>query len=217
MPDGATLVAANGGIRTHPDNDRAMLNLDTMQPSLAYLDLASGRLQDAFGLAPDLHRLSIRHLAVNARRRWSRVAMQYEGSKRDRVPLVGVHDGGAIRLLDAPPAIERRMRHYAGSIAFDQERPAARGLLPARQSDHVLGCRDGSPGRSRRGRRRLRRRAGRRARRFRDHRRARRRGEDRSRAGQPGAGGGRRTDRHRLGQSSGPGTPASGRLTSNRR
>ena len=119
MPDGATLVAANGGIRTHPDNDRAMLNLDTMQPSLAYLDLASGRLQDAFGLAPDLHRLSIRHLAVN-RDGVVAVAMQYEGSKRDRVPLVGVHAGGAIRLLDAPPAIERRMRHYAGSIAFDQ-------------------------------------------------------------------------------------------------
>jgi uncharacterized protein len=119
MPDGATLVAANGGIRTHPDNDRAMLNLDTMQPSLAYLDLASGRLQDAFGLAPDLHRLSIRHLAVNGDGVVA-VAMQYEGSKRDRVPLVGVHAGGAIRLLDAPPAIERRMRHYAGSIAFDQ-------------------------------------------------------------------------------------------------
>ena len=46
--------------------------------------------------------------------------MQYEGSKRDRVPLVGVHAGGDIRLLDAPPAIERRMRHYAGSVAFDQ-------------------------------------------------------------------------------------------------
>ena len=45
--------------------------------------------------------------------------MQYEGSKSDRVPVVGLHDGGAIRLLDAPPAIERRMRQYAGSIAFD--------------------------------------------------------------------------------------------------
>jgi uncharacterized protein len=119
MPDGATLVAANGGIRTHPDNDRALLNLDTMQPSLAYLDLASGRLQDAFGLAPRLHRLSIRHLAVN-RAGVVAMAMQYEGSRRDRVPLVGVHAGGAIRWLDAPPAIERRMRHYAGSIAFDQ-------------------------------------------------------------------------------------------------
>ena len=119
MPDGGTLAVANGGIRTHPDNDRAMLNLDTMQPSLAYLDLASGRLRDAFGLAPRLHRLSIRHLAVNADGMVA-MAMQYEGSKRDRVPLVGVHDGGAIRLLEAPPEIERRMRHYAGSVAFDQ-------------------------------------------------------------------------------------------------
>jgi uncharacterized protein len=213
MPDGATLVAANGGIRTHPDNDRAMLNLDTMQPSLAYLDLASGRLQDAFGLAPDLHRLSIRHLAVNGDGVVA-VAMQYEGSKRDRVPLVGVHAGGAIRLLDAPPAIERRMRRQH---RVRSRRPAARGLLPARQPDHVLGCRDDAPGRSRRGGRRLRGRAGRRARRFRDHRRARRRGEDRSRAGQPGPGDGRRTDRHRLGQSSGPGTPASGRVSLNQR
>jgi hypothetical protein len=118
MPDGATLAVANGGIRTHPDNDRAMLNLDTMQPSLAYLDLANGRLRDAFGLAARLHHLSIRHLAVN-RDGLVAVAMQYEGSKRDRVPLVALHDGGALRLLDAPPAIERRMRHYAGSIAFD--------------------------------------------------------------------------------------------------
>jgi hypothetical protein len=102
MPDGATLVAANGGIRTHPDRERAKLNLDTMAPSLAYLDLASGRLCDAFGLAPRLHRLSIRHLAVNQDGLVA-AAMQYEGSKRDRVPLVGLHDGGAIRLLEARP------------------------------------------------------------------------------------------------------------------
>jgi hypothetical protein len=118
MPDGATLVAANGGIRTHPDNERAKLNLDTMQPSVAYIELASGRLRGAFGLAPRLHRLSIRHLAVN-RDGLVAVAMQYEGGKRDRVPLVGLHAGGPIRLLDAPPAIERDMRQYAGSVAFD--------------------------------------------------------------------------------------------------
>jgi hypothetical protein len=118
MPDGATLVVANGGIRTHPDNERAKLNLDTMQPSLAYIELASGRLRDAFGLAQRLHRLSIRHLAVN-RDGLVAAAMQYEGGKRDRVPLVGLHAGGQIRLLDAPPAIERDMRQYAGSVAFD--------------------------------------------------------------------------------------------------
>lgn len=118
MPDGATLVAANGGIRTHPDNERAKLNLDSMRPSLAYIELANGRLRDAFGLGPRLHRLGIRHLAVN-RDGLVALAMQYEGSKRDRVPLVGLHAGGEIRLLDAPPAIERDMRQYAGSVAFD--------------------------------------------------------------------------------------------------
>ena len=199
MPDGGTLAVANGGIRTHPDNDRAMLNLDTMQPSLAYLDLASGRLRDAFGLAPRLHRLSIRHLAVNADGLVA-MAMQYEGSKRDRVPLVGVHDGGDIRLLEAPPEIERRMRHYAGSIAFDQSGrliavSCPRGNLitfwdarTGRLIDQVEiadGC-GVAPARG--------------ARSIRDHRRARRRGDHRSRAGWPAADGCRRTDG--LGQSS---------------
>jgi len=32
MPDGKTLVVANGGIETHPDFGRRKLNLDTMQP-----------------------------------------------------------------------------------------------------------------------------------------------------------------------------------------
>jgi hypothetical protein len=90
-----------------------------MQPSLAHLDLASGRPCDAFTLEPALHRLSIRHLAVN-RDGLVALAMRYEGSKADRVPVVGVHAGGAIRLLEAPGATERRMRQYAGSIAFDR-------------------------------------------------------------------------------------------------
>ncbi len=70
-------------------------------------------------LAQRLHQLSIRHVAVNAAGLVA-VAMQYEGSKRDRVPLVGLHDGqGEIRLLQAPPEILRRMRQYTGAIAFD--------------------------------------------------------------------------------------------------
>ena len=143
MPDGGTLAVANGGIRTHPDNDRAMLNLDTMQPSLAYLDLASGRLRDAFGLAARLHRLSIRHLAVN-RDGHGRDGDAVRGQQaRPGAAGRGCMTAARIRLLEAPPAIERRMRHYAGSDRLRSERPAARGVLPARQSDHVLGCRNG--------------------------------------------------------------------------
>lgn len=118
MPDGATLAIANGGIRTHPDTGRAKLNLETMNPSLAYVGLTDGELMEAFHLAPGLHQNSIRHLARDARGRVG-VALQYEGAKGARVPLVGIHEGGALRLFEPPAAIERRMRHYAGSIAFD--------------------------------------------------------------------------------------------------
>ena len=44
LSDGNTLVVANGGIRTHPDFDRTPLNLESMQPSLAYLDRHHGQL-----------------------------------------------------------------------------------------------------------------------------------------------------------------------------
>ena len=119
LPDGKTLAIANGGVRTHPDYDRLELNLDSMAPSLAYLELADGRMLGAVQLPQRLHQLSIRHVAVNAAGLVA-VAMQYEGSKRDRVPLVGLHDGqGEIRLLEAPPEILRRMRRYTGAIAFD--------------------------------------------------------------------------------------------------
>lgn len=121
MPDGATLAVANGGILTHPDQGRAKLNIATMTPNLAYLDAASGRLLELAELPSELHQLSIRHVATN-RRGQVAIAMQYEGSRQDRVPLVGVHQrGGEVRLFPAPEPIERRLRHYTGSIAFDSD------------------------------------------------------------------------------------------------
>ena len=119
MPDGRTLAVANGGIRTHPDQPRAKLDIPAMAPNLTYLDADSGRVVEAVRLTPALHKLSIRHLDVN-RNGDVAVAMQYEGDRRDRVPLVGLHRrGGALRLLHAPAPIERRLRHYTGSVAFD--------------------------------------------------------------------------------------------------
>jgi uncharacterized protein len=119
MPDGATLVVANGGILTHPDRDRAKLNLDSMAPSLAYLDLADGKLRADYRLAEKRHQLSIRHLAVLGSGGVA-IAMQYEGDMQDRVPLVGIHDGDRIRLLEAPPGVQAQMRQYCGSVAADR-------------------------------------------------------------------------------------------------
>ncbi len=117
MPDGKTLAIANGGIRTHPDHRRAKLNLESMSPSLAFADIADGRLLDQASLAQN--QLSIRHLAMLADGRVA-IAMQYEGPKTANVPLAAIHGGGGIQALHAPDDIQRRMRHYAGSVATDK-------------------------------------------------------------------------------------------------
>jgi len=118
MPDGETLAVANGGIRTHPDSGRAKLNIDTMRPALVFVDAGSGRLMSAARLESRLHKLSIRHIDIS-KTGIVAVAMQYEGSKRDRVPLVALRQSGRWVPLRAPDSVERRMRHYTGSVAFD--------------------------------------------------------------------------------------------------
>lgn len=119
LSDGRTLVVANGGIRTHPDTGRAKLNLDRMRPSVAYVDLETGDLLERHELAQQWHRNSIRHLALGDADRVCLV-MQYQGSRDDRPPLVGMHRRGeALRLCSAPAVVQRRMRNYCGSVVAD--------------------------------------------------------------------------------------------------
>lgn len=120
MPDGRTLCVANGGILTHPDYGKLELNLDTMAPSLVYLDLESGQVVDRVALPAALHRLSIRHLAIAADGAvW--FGMQYSGPAQDQPPLVGRHRRGqsAAELFAGPPEILRRLRNYVGSLSVD--------------------------------------------------------------------------------------------------
>lgn len=118
MPDGRTMVIANGGILTHREREREKLNLPTMTPTLAYVDSRTGQLIDEARLPAALHQLSIRHLAV-ADDGAVAVGMQYEGPRNDHVPLVGLHHGGEIHLLPPPAGDWWSMRQYCGSIAFD--------------------------------------------------------------------------------------------------
>ncbi|EAQ23451.1 DUF1513 domain-containing protein [Roseovarius sp. 217] len=116
MPDGATLVVANGGVATDPD-DRAKLNLATMRPNLSYLTL-DGLLRDRFELDRDLHQNSIRHLAVRADGLVG-FAMQWEGAPGAATPLLGLHRvGKAPVLAEAPLPDELAMQDYAGSVSF---------------------------------------------------------------------------------------------------
>ena len=116
--NGRRLAIANGGIRTHPDTGRAKLNLDTMSSSLAVLDTTDGRLVRSAAFGARLDRLSIRHLDVDADARIV-VAMQHEGSRQDRVPLVAYVSGSQLVPARAPDEVRRRMRQYAGSVSFD--------------------------------------------------------------------------------------------------
>lgn len=116
MPDGKTLVVANGGIATDP-SDRTKLNIPTMRPSLVYLDLG-GEILEQVALDPELSKNSIRHLAVSEDGLLG-FAMQWEGEPGAATPLLGLHRRGHSPFLaEAPLADELAMRGYAGSIAF---------------------------------------------------------------------------------------------------
>jgi hypothetical protein len=125
MPDGVTFAVANGGIETHPDYGRSELNLDTMQPSLAFIDRRDGSLVGRLALDADLHQLSIRHMAVDARNRvW--FGCQFRGDAARSPQLVGYATlDGAIRLIELPPDTLRDLRNYVGSVA----RSADGGLI----------------------------------------------------------------------------------------
>ena len=116
LPDGKTLAVANGGIETHPSSGRAKLNIPVMAPNLSYLSL-DGTLLERVELAPELHKNSIRHLAVGAD---GTVAFAMQWQSGDKVvPLLGLHAGGtAPTLLTPPEALLRRMNGYAGSVAL---------------------------------------------------------------------------------------------------
>lgn len=117
LPGSDTLVVANGGIQTDPD-DRTKLNIDTMRPNLTYLD-ASGQITDQIELPPEYRQNSIRHLAIAADRTVA-FALQWEGDTADSAPLLGLHkQGTAPKLCDVPEAEMFVMQGYAGSIAFD--------------------------------------------------------------------------------------------------
>ena len=90
MPDETTLVIANGGILTHPEQPRKKLNLDSMRPNLAYMSLTDGQILDRFELAN--HRLSIRHLDVCEKGKVV-AGLQYQGPKTDINPLLISHQG----------------------------------------------------------------------------------------------------------------------------
>jgi len=123
MPDGDTLVIANGGIKTHPDFPRRKLNIDSMVPNLSYLSLKTGAILDSYQL--ENNKLSIRHLAVSQSGKVV-AGLQYQGVKTDLVPLAFAHAGEAsLSILQADADIWRQMNQYTASICIDDDKQIA--------------------------------------------------------------------------------------------
>jgi hypothetical protein len=121
MPDGETIVVANGGIETHPDYGRQMLNIATMEPSIAFIDRRTGDLIDKQLLPGHLHKLSLHHIAIDARHRvW--FGGQYQGPAHDAPPLVGVAEPGTeLVLTGLPDGDLTLLSNYVGSVAASRD------------------------------------------------------------------------------------------------
>jgi hypothetical protein len=121
LADGKTLIVANGGIQTHPDSPRVKLNLETMRPNLAYIDITSGRLLHKHELDSEFHQLSIRHIDISSDNTVA-IAMQSQGDPYVHPPLIAVQQGEQpIKMLTALGDVQNRLRNYCGSVAFSHD------------------------------------------------------------------------------------------------
>jgi hypothetical protein len=122
MPDGHTLVIANGGLLTHPDSGRKILNLSTMRSSLTYIDSRNGDLISEHFLTEA--KASIRHIAV-ASDGTVAIGLQVQReamNNNDLTPLAAIHKPGQpIKTLQAPTALMVKLNDYIGSVAIHSD------------------------------------------------------------------------------------------------
>ena len=125
LSDGRTLVIANGGLRTHPDEPRLENDTATMQPTLAYVDSVTGELLERQVWPDPLRKLSIRHLCVGADDTVI-FGCQDRGPAWELRPNVGAHRRGRpLELVALPDKLDSRVRNYIGAVAIDATREVA--------------------------------------------------------------------------------------------
>lgn len=121
LADGKTLAVANGGIETHVEpgmSGREKLNVESMQPSLAFIDAASGKLLSQHKQSTGLHKLSIRHLVQDPRGNvW--FGCQWEGADAETPELVGCAGLDApLRIIEPKTPMGAQLAGYIGAVAL---------------------------------------------------------------------------------------------------
>jgi len=113
LPDGETLVVANGGIRTEAES-RVDMNLHAMQPSLVLLR-RDGTLISQEALPQPMN--SVRHLAI-ADDGTILACQQFMGDTGQIAPLLAIkRPGGAFMAFAVADEQLQSMAHYTASVA----------------------------------------------------------------------------------------------------
>ena len=134
LSDGKTLAVANGGIETHIEpqsgTGREKLNVDTMVPSLAFIDSATGALLAQHKHGGALHKLSIRHIAADARGAvW--FGAQWEGEAGDTPELIGCAAiDKPLRLIETAAPMGAGLAGYIGAVAISGDRRVLAASAP---------------------------------------------------------------------------------------
>ncbi|MBS0232619.1 MAG: DUF1513 domain-containing protein [Proteobacteria bacterium] len=137
LADGKTIAAGNGGLDTTPDAGRENLNVDSMQPSLTFVDAESGKLLAKHEMTGDLKSLSLRHVTQDAKGVvW--FGGQWEGSPSQTPPQI-VGSAGLdrpLRLLEPQGKGGDDLKGYIGAMAVSNDGRFIAASAP--KAGHVL-------------------------------------------------------------------------------
>lgn len=111
------LIIANGGIETHPDFERAKLNLATMRANIAWLDPKTGDIVARYDAPDQLQKLSLRHMALGSDGEiW--IAGQYQNKSELATSLLAkASPDQGLQFITMPEDDLATLRNYVGSVA----------------------------------------------------------------------------------------------------
>jgi uncharacterized protein len=137
LADGKTIACGNGGLDTTPEAGRENLNVDSMQPSLTFVDAESGKLLAKHEMTGDLQSLSIRHVTQDVKGViW--FGGQWEGSPSETPPQI-VGSAGLDRPLKLIEPREKSgddLKGYIGAMAVSNDGRFIAASAP--KAGHVL-------------------------------------------------------------------------------
>jgi hypothetical protein len=121
LPDGKTLVVANGGIETHPDFGRQKLNLATMRSLIVMINVRDGHLIAKDETPLEMRQLSLRHMSVDNH---GDVFIGAQSQKKNDVPaslLWRFNEAQGLEQLPQPRDVSSALRGYVGSIEISSD------------------------------------------------------------------------------------------------